>query len=132
MQTVAQYSQVEVFAAMDAFPRQRKAVLSDGNSFKRVSQRLMLFRDNCFCVDCGIEGTVFLLQKRFRDDSPHMNLYAVDGSGKLILMTKDHVLPKSRGGRDVMENYQTMCQICNTRKGSQLEEERNANALISA
>lgn len=35
-------------------------------------------------------------------------------------MTKDHIVPKSKGGPDKIENYQTMCTECNCIKGSKL------------
>lgn len=39
------------------------------------------------------------------------------------LLTIDHVLPKSRGGRDTWENLVTACLRCNTRKGDRTPEE---------
>ena len=38
-------------------------------------------------------------------------------------LTIDHVLPKSRGGRDTWENLVTACTRCNTRKGNRTPEE---------
>ncbi len=32
----------------------------------------------------------------------------------------DHVMPRARGGRDVMDNYTLLCQPCNQRKGHKL------------
>ena len=37
-------------------------------------------------------------------------------------MTKDHILPKSKGGKDEIDNYQTMCIRCNKAKGNNLED----------
>ena len=34
-------------------------------------------------------------------------------------MTKDHILPKKWGGKDDIDNMQTMCKDCNEAKGSQ-------------
>lgn len=50
------------------------------------------------------------------DHSPHFNLYAEE-DGRYVLMTKDHVLAKARGGTDELANYQTMCCTCNNLKG---------------
>lgn len=124
-----EYDVQTVHSAMDSVQRAKYAFLPDGKRFKRTSQRLVLFRSNTSCVDCGIEGTRYILEASAEGITPHLNLYAVDGNGKLILMTKDHILPRSKGGRDVMENYQTMCQPCNAHKGNTLEEERK---LVSA
>lgn len=89
----------------------------DGQRFKRVSQRLVLFKTKgCKCVQCGLEGTVFYLEKHKNDKHYHFNLYGYDTDGKEVMLTKDHVVPKSKGGKDVLENYQTMCSRCNEAK----------------
>ena len=51
--------------------------------------------------------------------NPIFNLYAEDGT----LMTKDHILPRKWGGKDDIDNMQTMCKDCNEAKGSQYEAE---------
>ena len=38
-------------------------------------------------------------------------------------LTIDHMLPRSRGGRDSWENLVTACTKCNTRKGSRTPDE---------
>ncbi|MDZ7683140.1 MAG: HNH endonuclease [Fodinibius sp.] len=38
-------------------------------------------------------------------------------------LTIDHVLPKSRGGRDTWENLVTACDTCNVEKGNRTPEE---------
>ena len=38
-------------------------------------------------------------------------------------LTMDHVLPKSRGGKDSWDNLVTACVPCNNRKGSRTPEE---------
>lgn len=46
--------------------------------------------------------------------------------GKRISMhsgTRDHVIPRSRGGRDVLSNVVTACQTCNADKGDRLPHE---------
>ena len=40
-------------------------------------------------------------------------------------LTVDHVLPKSRGGRDKWENLVAACTPCNNRKGNRTPEEAN-------
>lgn len=40
----------------------------------------------------------------------------IDENGKEVLMTKDHVIPKSKGGANDISNYQTMCKRCNEAK----------------
>ena len=73
------------------------------------------------CVCCGIEGKFFALESHKYNSGTkryHLNLYAIDKDGNEILMTKDHVTPKSKGGKNHIHNYQTMCYKCNQKKDS--------------
>jgi len=40
-------------------------------------------------------------------------------------LTLDHVLPKSRGGKDTWENLVTACNKCNVKKGNRTPDEAN-------
>jgi len=83
---------------------------------KRTSQRYVVFSKNTKCVACGIEGTIMALEMWEDQKVPHLNLYGVTEEGEYILMTKDHIKPKAKKGRNIQQNYQTMCQPCNNRK----------------
>lgn len=75
------------------------------------------FQKGTKCVCCGKEGTHFLLDidgSTHESNRRHFNLYADDGT----LVTKDHILPKKWGGKDTVDNLQTMCTVCNKNKGS--------------
>ena len=39
-------------------------------------------------------------------------------NGEEVLFTKDHIIPKSKGGKNHISNYQTMCEPCNSEKGN--------------
>jgi 5-methylcytosine-specific restriction endonuclease McrA len=88
--------------------------------------RMRSNRYHCFrrkgvaCVTCGIVGVKFLLQMCEGDQRPHFNLYA-EKDGKLILMTKDHIYPKSKGGSNGLSNLQTMCSPCNCKKADKTD-----------
>lgn len=95
----------------------------DGDIIKGNSQRYQtFFTKGTKCVCCGIEGKYFAKEKVSCDKSYHLNLYAIDENGKEVLMTKDHILPKSKGGQDHVDNYQPMCVRCNKAKGNNIEE----------
>ena len=60
----------------------------------------------------------------------HFNLYALDADGNEVLMTKDHIVPKSKGGEDKGINYQTMCYPCNYVKGDSVVGEENGVDIV--
>ena len=51
---------------------------------------------------------------------PVLNLYACR-DGRLVMMTRDHIIPKSAGGIDSIENLRPGCEICNSTRGSQMD-----------
>jgi len=102
-------------------------VVMDGDEIKLGSDRYECFKfKGLRCVTCGIVGTYFVKEMcaSQKHESYHMNLYGTDPSGREVLMTKDHILPKSRGGLNHISNYQTMCTHCNSDKGNRLETEK--------
>ena len=87
---------------------------------KMTSLRYQTFKKSLMCKCCGLYGTVMLLELPNNGGDicrPHFNLYA-EREGVLVQMTKDHIQPKSKGGRDHINNMQTMCSRCNELKGS--------------
>lgn len=85
-------------------------------NIKNDSQRYQLFRENRTCVSCGLVGEVMKLEavSNLGVWTAHFNLYSKSGS----LFTKDHIIPRSKGGPNCLSNYQTMCFKCNQKKGS--------------
>ena len=69
-----------------------------------------------------LKANILLKKEILQDKTYHLNLYAVDDNGDEILMTKDRILPRSKGGIDDISNYQTMCKLCNEAKGNKLED----------
>lgn len=72
------------------------------NSWERVSsskkqkiRRELVKRDGNGCQGCGIV----------------LGLRGIDG------LTVDHIVPRSRGGRNLIENFQLLCFDCNLAKG---------------
>ena len=91
----------------------------DGYQVHPISLRYMTFyQKGTKCVCCGKEGAYFQLDPdRYgtnADFRRHFNLYAEDGT----LMTKDHIIPKSKGGLNKVSNMQTMCAPCNKAKSA--------------
>lgn len=94
---------------------------------KLSSLRLRTFKAHgTTCVKCGLEGTHWGIDHHrvAQDADPHMNLWSIK-DGEEVLMTCDHIIPKSKGGPNTLKNTQIMCGPCNWNKGDKLEEEKS-------
>ena len=91
----------------------------DGDLVSMDSHRYWLFANKgCTCVSCGMKGTFFAKERAGNVERYHFNLYGIDENGEEMLFTKDHIIPKSKGGKDHLDNYNTMCSKCNNEKGA--------------
>lgn len=82
------------------------------------SSRYKVFRNNRKCVACKLEATVVLLEQHCqptRGKKAHFEFYG-EKDGLYVLMTKDHIIPRSKGGGNNLDNLQTMCMDCNAFK----------------
>src|ERR1035437_5984742 len=53
-------------------------------------------------------------------DGPyHLNMWGVDDQNEEVLFTHDHTHARGLGGRDILDNSETMCCFCNWEKGVQ-------------
>lgn len=69
--------------------------------------------NKCAANGCSRVGSKFLVSIYY-DGSIHVDLYSDDNT----LMTIDHIIPKSKGGANSIDNYQMMCQPHNNDKGN--------------
>ena len=98
-------------------------------------RRLQCFAQRgCVCVKCGLVGTELRKELWPDDHRPpsaersgqiHVDLYAYNARGDRVLMTVDHIMPKSKGGKNELSNYQPMCAPCNHKKGNKLPHENH-------
>ncbi|USN14732.1 putative HNH endonuclease 5 [Brevundimonas phage vB_BpoS-Domovoi] len=120
------YTCEEVFQHLD-----KGTHVFDDDVIDMTSARYRLFQKSSICVSCGIVGLWFAKERsavlrkstgqwEATTNKWHFNLYALDAGGKLVLMTKDHIQPRSKGGPDADFNYQTMCSPCNRFKSDKL------------
>lgn len=47
---------------------------------------------------------------------------AINSSGQEVRMTLDHIIPKSKGGKDNHSNLQILCEQCNSKKADKIME----------
>jgi 5-methylcytosine-specific restriction endonuclease McrA len=82
------------------------------------SNRYILFAQQRECVVCGLKGTKMMLCRQpnqFGSDTLHFAFFGIWRKA-MVLLTRDHIVPRSKGGEDKLENIQTMCTLCNKRK----------------
>src|SRR5262245_26852129 len=73
------------------------------------SKRAVLQRDKYTCAYCGIRPGD---QQRGKTLTPHS-------------FTVDHIIPRSRGGRNTWGNTVCACPVCNQKKGNRTPHEAN-------
>lgn len=104
-----------IFAAMDE-KQKRMPVEGTDISCGMTSLRMRVFKTHgTVCAHCGETGSIFAVERaQFSDDDRqwHFNLYSDNG----VMLTFDHVYPKSLGGANSLENAQTLCYPCNQAK----------------
>jgi len=95
----------------------KRRIKLDGDTVNIRSKTLRNFKEHgTKCVSCGVEGKYFVKERLEDRKNYFLSLYGVK-YGKEVLMTRDHIIPKAKGGIDNMENFQTMCFDCNSNKG---------------
>lgn len=99
----------------ETYYKKEKYIRIDGYTLKTKNDRYLNFIKNGFkCSKCGIEGEYVNLECCQRLGN-HLNVYGKK-NGKAVLLTKDHIYPKSKGGLDDIHNYQVLCEKCNSKK----------------
>jgi 5-methylcytosine-specific restriction endonuclease McrA len=83
------------------------------------SKYVMIKEKGFNCVCCGIAANKIYVEID-NMKSAHVNFYH-SSEDKEIMLTRDHIIPKSKGGTNLQSNIQPMCQICNQNKGNELQ-----------
>ncbi len=97
-----------------SFPEAMKDI--EGDLINMTSLKLQTFKENGIrCRICGCKGSYFAKEKHPGEPYYHLNLYALKDERE-VLMTKDHIIPVAKGGRDRLNNFQTLCVECNQKK----------------
>lgn len=96
-----------------------------------TGSRMDTFTRSNQCVCCGIVGTTFIPTISYGSKNnwtAHLNLYTKGG----LMLTMDHILPKSLGGKTEATNLVTCCKHCNEFKGSvKLSWEKIRNIILA-
>ncbi len=98
------------------------------DSVRRVQIiRDLIERDGNRCLGCGAIPMYFALGKD-KMGRWHMDLYGgnIDDDH---MFTIDHIHPKSKGGQNIMNNYQLLCKICNEDKSDSVDGEESSQKI---
>lgn len=106
-----------------------------GYQVRTTSLRLRTFKfKGTTCQHCKLEATHFAIEQWVDQAFPHLNLYGPNCYGSPIrtemLFTCDHLIPKSLGGKDYIDNTQTLCHQCNHGKGAVLEQDLDPAIIL--
>jgi hypothetical protein len=119
---------VKTFNVYDILPlirgpgnnRKSKKVKLNNIEVNVSSVTLLTFKKSgTTCKICKLKAEYFALEKRISDEVYHLSLYGKK-NGKEILMTSDHIYPKSKCGSDGINNRQTLCEVCNNKKADSI------------
>lgn len=113
MNIIKKFKYKEIFDLINSALNRK--ILLEGFYVKTNSVRLKCFLRSPICAFCGLHGNLWKLEST-NEENPHLNLYCRLTSGKDVLLTKDHIFPKSKGGSDSLDNLQTLCIKCNEQK----------------
>ena len=100
--------------------------ITTNNDTKKIFRAIL---NNPICSSCGIKGNIFILRQDPLKNY-HLGLFHITRKLKLIQLTIDHIVPKSLGGTNNIENYQTLCYDCNQEKGHWLLTPKQLNSII--
>jgi HNH endonuclease len=90
----------------------KERLLADLNTFSSHPRLRVFYHKGTTCVTCGKIGTRLIQGEG--GGRTHWDIYTDD----LYPLTVDHIIPKSLGGSDDLDNLQPMCAGCNFKKGN--------------
>lgn len=107
-----------------------KILIKAGNTsyFVKCTVTLKVIANHPRCAVCGAAATKAFL---FEKDGHYYISFFTEKNGKLVLLTKDHIIPRAQGGGDGLSNMQACCEICNRIKSDTLiENEKDMEQIV--
>jgi hypothetical protein len=88
----------------------------ENNDLQETNEKILVNIDETKFVRAGIRWQVFE-----RDDFKCVACGKTAHDGAILHV--DHIIPRSKGGSDKMDNYQTLCHLCNIGKSNKSEKD---------
>lgn len=95
----------------------------------KCTTTMKVIAQNPKCAICGAKATHAILCKDEENDTYFISFYT-ERNGKLVLFTKDHIVPRANGGSDKITNLQSCCEVCNRYKSDLTENNEEALEII--
>lgn len=76
----------------------------------------------CWHCSCVADRWISTIGQNDIRNNPVLNLYGITKHGKLRLMTRDHIIPKSLGGVDDIQNLRPGCDVCNGERANHMSK----------
>jgi HNH endonuclease len=117
----AEVSLEEGFQVLDAENKQDRLV--KGRKVSRPSGWLLFTSLRCKsirCCFCDIEADRWIAGKGAGD---HIGSFVLNLFAGTRMMTRDHIIPKSLGGRDDVRNLRPACSPCNETRSNEVSPE---------
>lgn len=115
------YGKFDVQSIIELIKSPETHTVLDGHRVSVSGNRLRNFSEHgTDCICCGAKGEYFSLETNSKKppEGLHLNLYARNKYGDMVMMTKDHKVLKSLGGPNELHNYSPMCLACNNLRGN--------------
>jgi len=123
------YKELTIDEGFCILSKERKKQLVDGQLISSPSGVTLWkhYKETCKllkCWQCGVIADRFIVKHHPKDmqKPPVLELYAHTGHS-LTMMTRDHIIPKSLGGVNDIENLRPGCERCNNKRKNTMNEE---------
>jgi 5-methylcytosine-specific restriction endonuclease McrA len=120
-----EYSIEEIFQMIDEKDSIPDPIIYSKKDYQDSKTRVKILkqlieRDGCECKECKEVPTYFAMGK---DNAGywHLDLYSKRDDDH-YMFTIDHIHPKSKGGKNHIDNYQLLCKVCNEDKSDTIND----------
>lgn len=97
--------------------------ISDAIKMRYLNNRILkiMRKQGTCCKKCGAVALEVIKTKT--EFGSQLVIQGINSDGKEVTFTRDHIIPKSKGGIGIPNNYQVLCYDCNQNKGNKSNEE---------